>query len=149
MFGIKTQSLDGYDEVITIAATAHRCYIHDCDFLGDATDTDEGIVIGGTADQVRIENNRLVLCCTANGAIYSAAVHTNCLIKGNIIDSRTASKKGINFTDNATGMIISNRIYVAADANGCVNGQCAEYDNLVNDAFTTGGFPSPAVGTVT
>lgn len=149
VFGIKTQSLDGYDEVVTIAATAHRAWIHDCEFIGDTTDTDEGIVIEGTTDQVKIERNRLVLCCTANGAIYSGSIHTNCLIKDNIIDSRTASKKGINFTANATGMIVSNRIYVAADANGCVNGQCGEYDNLVNDAFTTGGFPSPAVGTVT
>jgi hypothetical protein len=150
VYGIRTQSLDGYDEVVTIAATAHRAYIHDCDFIGDATDTDEGIVIEGTTDQVRIENNRLVLCCTANGAIYSNSAHTNCLIRGNVIDSRTASKKGINFAGaSATGMIISNRIYAAADANGCVNQNCAEYDNLVNDAFTTNAFVSPAAGTVT
>jgi hypothetical protein len=54
-------------------------------------------MISGTVDQLRVENCRFVTCCTANGAIYSASVHTNCLIKGNIIDSRTASKLGINF----------------------------------------------------
>lgn len=150
VFGIKTQSLDGYDEVITINATAHRAHIHDCEFIGDTTDTDEGIVFGGTVAGVKIERCRLVTCCTANGAIYSNSAHTNCLVKDCIIDSRTASKKGINFAAaSATGMLISNRIYVAADANGCVNQNCAEFDNLINDAFTTNGFPGPAVGTVT
>jgi len=149
VFGFRTQSCDGYDELITISATSHRAWIHHNHFIGDTTDTDEGIMIEGTVAGVIIEDNILALCCTGNGAIYSASVHTNCLVRRNLIDSRTASKLGINFTANATGIICDNRVYVAADASGIVNGQCAEFENYVNDAFTTSGFISPAAGSIT
>jgi hypothetical protein len=141
--------LDGYDEVVTIAADAHNAYIHDCYFIGNTTDTDEGIVIEGTTDGVKITDNVIYDCGAANGGIYSGSIHTKCLIKNNYIDARTAGKKGINFTANATGEIIENWVYASADTNCIVNGHAVEFRNECNDAFTTNSFPSPAVGTVT
>ena len=60
-----------------------------------------------------------------------------------------ASKKAINFTANATGVIRYNTLYAAADADCIVNGNCEEYENYGNDAYTTAGFIVPAAGTIT
>lgn len=150
VYGIRTQSLDNYDEPITIAATAHRAYIHDCWLIGNTTDTDEGVVLGGTVDGVRIENNFIYDCGASGGQIYSNAAHTNCIIKNNYLDARTASKKGINFNaGSATGVIVENWIYVDTDNVGCINQNCAEFRQHITDLVTANSFPSPAVGAIT
>lgn len=141
---------DGYDELITINATAHGAYVHDCFFVGNTTDTDEGIVIGGTTADVRIEDNVFIDCCASAGTIVSAAVHTNCRIIGNTIVANVGSKKGIVFTDNATGMIDKNTIALEdTDANGIDPGACGIGINYVNDGHATSAFVSPVAGTIT
>jgi hypothetical protein len=147
--GFRTDSLDGYDELITIPTTGKKHHIRNCDFIGDTTDTDEGITLTGTPAQITIEDCRFYECCAGNGAIYaSGGIGTNIIVKNCIADTRTASKKGCNFSTNCTGALIKNNLYVEADANGCVNGTgMCEFSNYVNDAETTNGFPGPAVGT--
>lgn len=141
---------DGYDELITITATSHGAYIHDCFLVGNTTDTDEGVVIGGTADNVRIENNTFIDCNASGGTIYSAAIHTNCSIIGNRILGNVSAKKGIIFSANATGIIDGNIIAIEdTDANGLDPGACGIGRNFVNDAHTTSAFISPAAGTIT
>lgn len=153
VFGFKNvdgADMDNYDELFTVAATAHGAWIHDIDCVGNTTDTDEGIMIEGTVDGLHIGPNvRLVSCGAGNGNIYSNSVHTNCHLHGILIDERVASKKGINFNAAATGQIHDCRVYTAADANAIINGSCAEWENYVNDALTTSGFISPAAGTIT
>ena len=143
-------TMGNYDELITVAATAHGSYIHDCRFIGDATDTDEGIMIQGTVDGLRVERVTLIDCNTGSAQIYSNSVHTNCLIKDCLLVSATASKYGINFNGaSATGLLVGNRIMVADEAKGCVNQLCYELDQWINDAATTQGGIVPAGATVT
>lgn len=150
VFGAKCNStLGNYDEVVTISATAHKARLHDCWFIGDTTDTDEGIMIEGTCDQLWVHDNVIVSCGAANGGLYSNSAHTNCRIEHNHFDEQVASKKAVNFAAAATGVIRYNTLYAAADANTIVNGNCAEYENYGNDAFTTAGFIVPAAGTIT
>lgn len=152
VYGARTYStLDNYDQVVTISATSHKARVHHCWLLGDTTDSDIGVSIEGTVDQVWLHDNIIKDCATgaSKGNIYSGSVHTNCMIENNHVDCATASKFGINFTANATGTIRRNTIYVAADANAVVNGNCSEYENYANDAFTTAGFIVPAAGSIT
>lgn len=150
VFGLYCSALGNFDEVITVSATSHRADIHDNYMLGDATDTDEGIAVTGTVDQPYIYNNHIITCCATNGGIYFDGIATNVVVKDNMVNSVTASKKGINFAANALGALIRNNVYASADANTVVNGTgMMEFDQHVNDAFTTNSFFNPAVGTVT
>ena len=145
-------TLSDYDELITIAATAHSAYIHDCYFKGDTTDTNAGIKFGGTVGNVRVERVTLINCGSGSteGNIASSSVQTNCLIKDCIISDITASKYGINMAGaSATGVLIGNKIMVADEAKGCVNQLCYEFDQLINDAAATQGGIVPARATVT
>jgi len=152
VYGLRTVSgsdADGYDELFTITATSHGAYIHDCLLVGNTTDTDEGVVIGGTADRVRIEDNVFIDCGAGSGNIYSAAIFTNAIVRGNKVLERGTSKKGIIFTANGTGLLDENFIYVDTDANAIDPGAMQIGGNYINDASTTSQWISPAIGSAT
>jgi len=152
VYGARTDdTLDGYDQVVTVSATSHKAHVHDCWLIGDTTDSDIGVSIEGTVAQLWVHDNVIKDCATgaSKGNIYSGSVHTMCRIEHNHVSCAEASKFGINFTGNATGVIRYNTVYVNADANAVVNGNCEEYENYANDAYTTAGFIVPAAGSIT
>ncbi len=148
---IDTNDMGNYDTAVNISATSHRANIHHNRFMGDTTDTDQGVFFAGTVDGVRVTDNIIDECGVdaSKGNIYSASIHTKCYVANNKIVSVVASKKGINFSANATGWLVSNYVYVVADADGVINGNCQEFNQRVNDAFTTQGGLVPARATIT
>ncbi len=146
VYGLKTDSCDGYDELITIDATAHRAFIHDNYLIGDTTDTDEGIIIAGTNQETRIWDNTMFECCAGTAAISVAAAAVNVDVRRNYLHTLVASKYGLKCHASATGVAMYN--FAAAhdshESKAFTGAKVVWFENLVPSDIAKSGLLNPA-----
>jgi len=115
-----------------------------CRVIQQAAGADQVVDIAEIQDGTMIVDCVMDVDCE-NACVYSAAIHTNCLIAGNDLHNRQAGDHAIEFSDAATGFIVDNRL--AGDTIGDIldPGSCHCAGNLEVGAINTPGITTPVV----
>lgn len=132
--GTTTEQSDNY---IRLTTGANNAIVRNCEIMSVTAGSEAGIIIATTLNRVQVVKN-WIHGNFSNAPVYSASVHTHCLIDDNRIQQLTTAVP-IRFTAAATGFIVNNRCSIAANlANRATNagldiGSCYACENYVAD----------------
>ena len=145
--GVAPAGVDEWVDVIQIPTTAVDATIKNCTYYNTQSSGHVNSFVDLSAATI---SNASVIGCTifgdfAEAPIWSDAVPTNILIKGNVISNTQTGKFAIEFQGAATGVISGNVLY--ADTFGSVldpgSAKCSE--NYATNAINTAAHLVPSI----
>lgn len=113
-----------------------------CRVIQRAAGADQVVDIAVVQDGTQIINCVMDVDCE-NGVIYSPAIHTDCVIRDNVIKNRQVGDHAIEFTAAALGFIVDNRLFASVLADILDPGECYCAGNLGSDAINQAGVTLP------
>ena len=130
-----------------ITTNSARTRVINCNFIGTTTEgVEDAIEITGTPDGIEIIGNKITGDFT-NACIQSASVHTNCVVRDNLLQNTNTGEHAIQFSDAATGWIIDNKFVTDAHLTTLDKGSCKVHGNIWWDdadvAADVSGVPFP------
>ena len=126
------------------ANTCDNFKMYNCKAIQNTAGADQVVDIAQIHDGIEIVGNFFQVEAN-NGVIYSASIHTDCLIKDNVIHNVQTGQHAIEFSAAATGKIVDNRL--SGDTLGTIldPGSCYCAGNIETGGIDTPGCISPLV----
>ena len=123
-----------------------RAVVRGCKFTAPAIGSASCVLISAVTEGIVIEG---CWCFGdfADACIQSAVIHTNCMVRNNVLKNTNSAEHALQFDTTSTGFLIEN--YYATDIAGAVGsvdmGACNSFECYATDAVDVSGLLAPVV----
>jgi len=135
---------DEFVDVIQLDEDANDFIVRNCDYFSSGTETNTFLDL----EETTIDNTSIIGCTIVGqfleAAIWGgAAVPTNVLIKDNVVKNTQTGQFAVEFSGNATGMLVGNKLYSDDYTTLLDPGYFMCIDNWAVDIYDEAAIPIP------